>query len=158
MHNLSTYAERWTYLYAAHAVAGAQRGILHPRLFGMCDLLFSVLSAATGPARTVFRLTSAVVGLVFHLYRSDVLLMNDRRFLAMDLHYRSTLGLLAGQRIKCEYEKMVRVLGPNNVPRATTSATSNAGLLQGLITRAHDPRVSASSNTTDAQNVAMQPQ
>ena len=84
------------------------RGITHPRLFGFVDLLFAVISAWTGPIKTVLRLMTAGICLLMHLYRSDISLMLDHRFVTLDPHYRATLGLLSTYRVQCEFEKTRR--------------------------------------------------
>lgn len=61
-----------------------ERGILHPRLFTTADLFFALLGTATGPIKTIGRLVSAFFCVFFHMFRSDVLLMVDPRFMAME--------------------------------------------------------------------------
>ena len=64
------------------------RGMMHPRLYSVVDLGFSILSAFTGPIKTILRLLLGFACLALHLFRVDVSLMLDKRFVKFDLHYR----------------------------------------------------------------------
>eukprot|EP01047_Picozoa_sp_COSAG01_P013618 COSAG01_NODE_646_length_14556_cov_9.736806_1_plen_162_part_10 len=87
-------------------VATPARGFLHPRIASAVDLLLGVVSAWTGPIKTVGRLISAFVCMLAHLYRSDITLMLDQRCLALDPHFRASLGVLAEYRVQCEFAKV----------------------------------------------------
>ena len=50
---------------------------------------FIVLQAATGPIKSIGRLVAAFFCVFFHMFRSDVMLMVDSRFIPMDPHFRS---------------------------------------------------------------------
>ena len=55
-----------------------------------------------------------------HLFRTDLLLMVDRRWVNVDFHYRSVLGLYTGFRVQCEYEAQA--------PAAPAAAADSADL------------------------------
>ena len=82
------------------------------------------IAAGTGPIRTVLRLLTAFLCLFMHLFRTDLLLMVDRRWVYADFHYRSVLGLYTGFRVQCEYEAQAPAAPAARPPTFGSSAST----------------------------------
>lgn len=89
-------------------VVSPKQGLLHPRIYLMVDVALSLASTITGPIKTVFRVVGATLCLFMHLFRSDVTMMLDQSFFALDPHYTSATALLTALRIQYEFSKIGR--------------------------------------------------
>eukprot|EP01047_Picozoa_sp_COSAG01_P055061 COSAG01_NODE_6088_length_3860_cov_7.538421_4_plen_466_part_00 len=89
-------------------IISPRQGILHPRLYAAADIFLAVMSAYTGPLKTLFRVLGANLCLLCHLFRSDVTMMLGSSFLPLDPHYKSTTGLLSALRMQYEFNKIRR--------------------------------------------------
>ena len=102
-------------------IVDSKHGIRHPRLYAVVDVVLSVVSTVTGPVKTLIRVIGAVVCLLAHLFRSDVGMMLDRSFLALDPHFRASIGLLTSLRVQMEFNKLRR----HHKSSATASNVAN---------------------------------
>ena len=89
-------------------IVSKDHGILQPRLYAAMDLLLSLTSTYTGAIKTIFRLVGGVICMFLHLFRSDVTMMLDRSFYALDPHFTSAMGMLTALRLQYEFSKIRR--------------------------------------------------
>ena len=89
-------------------IVSKDKGIVQPRMYAAMDVLLSLTSTITGPIKTVFRLAGGVICMFMHLFRSDVTMMLDRSFYALDPHFTSATGMLTALRVQYEFSKIRR--------------------------------------------------
>ena len=84
------------------------KGIVQPCMYAAVDVLLSLTSTITGLIKTVFRLVGGVICMFMHLFRSDVTMMLDHSFYALDPHFTSATGMLTALRVQYEFSKIRR--------------------------------------------------
>ncbi len=89
-------------------IVSKDHGIVQPRLYAAMDVLLSLTSTVTGPIKTIFRVVGGTICMFFHLFRSDVTMMLDRSFYALDPHFTSATGMLTSLRMQYEFSKIRR--------------------------------------------------
>ena len=112
-------------------IVSKDKGIVQPCMYAAVDVLLSLTSTITGLIKTVFRLVGGVICMFMHLFRSDVTMMLDHSFYALDPHFTSATGMLTALRVQYELCPCLRLQAPIHSATSTPASKPPRNDAQG---------------------------